>query len=951
MTTPQTVFLLDAYALIFRAYYAFIRAPRRDSQGRDVSAVFGFALSLQDLLDKYNPDYIAVAFDPPGGTFRHREYPEYKAQREATPEGIKLAVPFIKEMLSAYRIPILEVPDFEADDVIGTLAKQASAAGYRVMMVTPDKDYGQLVDDKCRILKPAMSGGYEEMGPEEVCKKFNIASTDQVIDYLGLVGDSADNIPGCKGVGPKGAEKLLAEYGTVEEIIAHADEIAGANGKKIRKQIEQIKISKYLARIRCDVPVQFDAQAFVREAPQLEPLMALFEELQFRTLAKRVLEGQSAPAPAPAAAPAPKAAPAPDNALMGDLFDPAPVAADSSTPAAGEASLATFSQLNTLANTPHDYHYVESDKEFDWLVERLTRAQAFAFDTETTDLDALRAEVVALSFAINEHEAYCVPMPQDRQACQERLMHLQPLFQHTDILKIGQNIKYDMQVLLNYGIEVKAPYFDTMVAHYLLWPDQRHSMDLMAEQLLQYRTITFDELTANLPKNKQGVPDLWQADPEALCNYAAEDADITIQLYHQLKTRLESDDLMGLMTKVEMPLVTVLMQMERAGVMLDTTVLHRLEKELEKELQEIEQRIYEMAGDSFNINSSKQVGEVLFERLQVMKKPKKTKGGSYSTSEEVLEQIADLHPIIPTILDYRGTKKLLSTYVSPLPDMRYPDGKLHSTFNQAVAATGRLSSSNPNLQNIPIRTERGRLIREAFVPDTPESLFLSADYSQIELRLMAHLSGDESMIADFVAGRDVHRATAAKVFKVADDQVTSDMRRKAKTANFGIIYGISAFGLSQRLNIPRGEAASLIEGYFVSYPAIKAYMDQAIAEAKERGYVSTLMGRRRYLEGINSQNRVVRGNAERNAINAPIQGTAADIIKVAMNNIYEQIQAHGLRSRLILQVHDELNFNVVPDELEVMQTIVRQGMETAMPGLRVPLVAEMGVGKNWLEAH
>lgn len=948
--TPKTVYLLDAYALIFRAYYAFIRNPRRDARGRDVSAIFGFTLSLQDLIEKYDPDLIAVAFDPPGGTFRHREYPEYKAQREATPEAIKQAVPLIKELLTAYRIPIIEVADYEADDVIGTLAKQAEESGYEVRMVTPDKDYGQLVTDKSRILRPSTSGGYEEMGPEEVCNKFGLKYPAQMIDYLGLVGDSADNIPGCKGIGPKGAEKLLTEYDTVENILNNSDHIEGATGKKIRQGKEDIIMSRYLAEICTEVPVTFDAEAYKREKPDGQAVVSLFEELQFRTLLKRVLPDLRPSGTA--LQPSPRTS----VPVMGDLFDQPALSTDindnkqSSEGSELSGDMLTTT-LHTLADTPHEYRLVENEKEIDWLIDRMMRADAVAFDTETTDLDPLKAELVAMSFSIKEHEGYCLPFPADRKESEKLLEKLHPLFTDRNILKIGQNIKYDMQVLLNYGIEVAAPYFDTMVAHYLLWPDQRHGMDVMAEQLLGYRTMTFAEMTADVEHEKGTTPDLRQVETRKLCEYAAEDADITLQFYQYLKPLLERDELTKLMDELEMPLVKVLGDMERTGVKLDTAVLQRLEKELEQQLEEIEKKIYGLAGSAFNVNSSKQVGEILFDRLKIDGKPKKTKGGTYSTSEEVLEQLANRHPIVSLILDYRGTKKLLSTYVTPMPEMLYTDGKLHSSFNQTVASTGRLSSSNPNLQNIPIRTDQGRLIREAFVPDNEQCLFLSADYSQIELRLMAHLSGDRSLIDAFKAGQDIHRATAAKIFNVSTDEVTSDMRRQAKTANFGIIYGISAFGLSQRLNIPRNEASDLIKGYFATYPAVRAYMDRSIAEAKEKGYVSTLLGRRRYVEGINSANSVVRGNAERNAINAPIQGTAADIIKLAMNRIFYRMREEGLKSKMILQVHDELNFNVLAKELERIKQIVKWGMEGAMPDLRVPLVADMGVGANWLEAH
>ncbi|WP_329904608.1 DNA polymerase I [Porphyromonas pogonae] len=920
----KKIFLLDAYALIFRAYYAFIRSPRIDSKGRNTSAIFGFVLMLEDILEKERPDLIGVVFDPPGGTFRHKEYEAYKAQREETPEAIRLSVPYIKRIIEAYKIPIVEVENYEADDVIGTLAKQAEAQGYTVMMVTPDKDYGQLVTDKSLMYRPKSSGGgYEIWGPSEVCGKFGLSSTNQIIDYLGLVGDASDNIPGCKGIGPKTAEKLLAEYKSIDGIYEHIDDIKGATRKKLLENKDETYTSRYLAEICTTVPIEFDEQPFLKESPDKDAILEIFRDLEFKSLLPRVLKEFAVSS-------------SNDKPFITDLF------ADNPT------DVFKNDNLTELSSADSNYHLLDSQSKIDEFYALLNKQQKIAFDTETTNLDPLKAELVAMTFSWKSGEAYFLPIPPERENALALLLPMSKVFKSDKILKIGQNLKYDIQVLANYDFAVEGPLFDTMVAHYLLNPDARHNMDEMAEVYLDYRTIHFSELVGSTAKKNY---DLRALPIRKLCDYAAEDADITYRLYETFVPLLREQGLEELMQNIEMPLVPVLASMEREGVKLDTEVLGHKAQDMNAKLLRLENEIHRLAGQSFNINSSQQVGAVLFDKLKIADKPKKTKTGGYSTSEEVLEKLRDKHPIIDRILEYRGLKKLLSTYIESLPELIYPDGKLHSSFNQTVASTGRLSSSNPNLQNIPIRTEEGRMIREAFVPDSDECVFLSADYSQIELRLMAHLSGDKSLIQAFNAGEDIHRATAAKIYGVDSLLVTDDMRRNAKTANFGIIYGISAFGLSERLNIPRSESKMLIEGYFASYPGVKEYMDKSIEDAKETGYVTTLLGRKRYLKDINSANAVVRGYAERNAINAPIQGTAADIIKLAMIRIYNTIKERGLKSRMILQVHDELNFNVYRDELDEMKQIVLDGMQGVLPHLKVPLIAEMGVGANWLEAH
>ncbi|MDO4692716.1 MAG: DNA polymerase I [Porphyromonadaceae bacterium] len=924
----KRIFFLDAYALIFRAYYAFIRSPRIDSQGRNTSAIFGFALMLDEILDKEQPDLIAVAFDPPGGTFRHEAYEAYKAQRDETPEGIRLAVPYIKRLLEAYRIPILEVAGYEADDVIGTLAVQAEQAGLEVLMVTPDKDYGQLVSPHISMYRPMSGGGYEVWGEQQIVEKFGLSQTKQVIDYLGLVGDSADNLPGCPRIGEKTAQKLLAEFGSIEGIYEHIDQVKGKTREYLEVGKESTLMTRELATIHTGVPIAWQESQFVRKPLDAEALRELYTELEFRSLLNKLSTRVEESAPDPAEE-------VTDDS-MGDLFAFDYRESSTSTPSESTQALdLDIQHLTTVAQ-------VEA------MAERAMQLGYIAFDTETTGLDPLEAELVAASFAFGERETYFLLFPEDRAETLALLEPLRRVFASDRVLKIGQNIKYDLQILLSYDIEISLPLFDTMVAHYLLFPDMRHGLDELSERYLGLQPMSFEEMIK--PQNPK-KPDLRAIELDRLAYYAAEDAALTYRLYRYFEPMLAEREQTALMNELEMPLIPVLASMEREGVRIDRSVLAEKSAELHTKLTAVEQEIFELAGRAFNVNSAKQVGELLFDELKIVDKPKKTKTGGYTTSEEVLEKLRNRHPIVERILDYRGLKKLLSTYVDALPDLVYPDGKLHSSFNQTVAATGRLSSSNPNIQNIPIRTAEGRAIRAAFVPNDADSVFLSADYSQIELRLMAHMSADEGLIEAFRQGHDIHQATAAKIHGIPLEEVTSEQRRGAKTANFGIIYGISAFGLAERLSIPRGEAKALIDGYFASYPGVKAYMDRVVEQAKGQGYVCTLLGRRRYLPDITSANAVVRGYAERNAINAPLQGTAADIIKIAMIRLYAEIRRRSLKSRMILQVHDELNFNVPKSELAEMRQLVRETMQSALTTLAVPLVVEVGEGESWLEAH
>ncbi|HET9570403.1 MAG TPA: DNA polymerase I [Bacteroidales bacterium] len=963
MDSSKTLFLLDAYALIYRAYYGFINNPRMNSKGQNTSAVFGFLNTLEDLLRRENPSHIAVAFDPPGPTFRHEAFEKYKAQRPKTPEVITWSVPWIKKIITAFRIPIIEVMGFEADDVIGTMSVMAEKEGYTVFMMTPDKDYGQLVTDKVFMYKPKYgSNEIEMMGPEQVTSKYGLKSPKQMIDYLGLVGDTSDNIPGCPGVGDVSARKLLAEFGSIEQLLNNTDKLKGALKDKIENNKDQIEFSRFLATIKIDVPVHFNEVDLHRDPADETELRKIYEELEFRTHLNK-LQNHRTPATEKKSDPievfktvAKKTTPPIGQFSLWDEpgVEPTKVETENLHSESVENSINTddstdgneFSNLKSLNEVPHSYYLIDSEEIYDVFLANIRTQDFFSFDTETTGLDAMEAELVGMSFSWKKNEAYYLPVPPG-DAGFKKVQPLKEILEKSGVLKIGQNIKYDMVVLKKYNIDVQGPFFDTMVAHYLLQPELRHNMDLLAEIFLNYRTIHIDALIGQKGKNQKNMRDL---SPAEVYEYAAEDADITLQLKEVLEKEIHKNNLDFLFYDVEMPLVKVLTEMETNGIAIDREALKETSVIMSANLVKMEAEIQELAGVPFNVNSPKQIGEILFETLAIGGKAKKTKTGQYSTSEDVLEALKGKHPIIEKILDQRGMKKLLSTYIDALPELINPrTGKIHTSFNQAVTATGRLSSSNPNLQNIPVRDEQGREIRKAFTAE-PGTVFLSADYSQIELRLMAHLSQDSSMIQAFRDGLDIHAATAAKIYKIPLDEVTSDMRRKAKTANFGIIYGISVFGLAERMGVTRTEAKELIEGYFDTYSQVKAYMDASIIKARENGWVETLYHRKRYLQDIHSQNANVRGYAERNAINAPIQGTAADIIKVAMVKIAQEIEKQGLKTTMILQVHDELNFIVPENELEKVKALVTYEMENAVH-LDVPLRADVGVGKNWLEAH
>lgn len=921
----EKLFLLDAYALIYRAYYAFIKNPRINSKGFNTSAILGFVNTLEEVLRKENPTHIGIAFDPSGPTFRHEAYEAYKAQREETPEAIRQSVPVIKDIIRAYHIPILEIAGYEADDVIGTLATEAGKRGINTYMMTPDKDYGQLVSEHVFMYRPKYGDkDFEVMGVEEVKAKFDIQSPLQVIDMLGLMGDTADNIPGCPGVGEKTAQKLIAQFGSIENLLAHTDELKGAIKKKVEENKEQITFSKFLATIKTDVPIALDMEALKREEPDEEELRRLFEMLEFRSLIDRVIKTEKKAPSSPAAQP--------------DLFG---FFAEEDTVDAKNSILTRLEDLS------YDYQLVDNKEEMAILAEKLLAQNFFSLDTETTGIDPITAELVGMSFSFAENQAFYVPVPANREEALTIVNIFKPAFENPDSLKIGQNIKYDLIMLANYGVTLKGKMFDTMIAHYVLQPELRHGMDYLAEIYLKYETIKIEELIGAKGKKQGNMRDLA---PEAVYKYACEDADVTLKLKQVLENELETNGVKKLFEEIEMPLVPVLAYMERNGVRIDTEALKETSRHFTARMNQIEEEVHQLAGMEFNIASPKQVGEVLFDRLKIVEKAKKTKTGQYVTSEEVLESLRGKHEIVGKILEHRGLKKLLGTYIDALPQLINPaTGRIHTSFNQTVTATGRLSSSNPNLQNIPIRNEDGKEIRKAFIPDEGCEFF-SADYSQIELRIMAHLSNDPHMIEAFQKDQDIHAATAAKIYKVKLEEVTREQRSKAKTANFGIIYGISVFGLAERLNVDRKEAKALIDGYFENYPNVKAYMDQSIQEAREKGYIETIFKRKRYLPDINSKNAVVRGYAERNAINAPIQGSAADIIKVAMIRIYQRFQEEGIRSKMILQVHDELNFSVLPEEKEKVQQIVISEMEAAYK-MKAPLRADHGWGHNWLEAH
>lgn len=922
----EKLFLLDAYALIYRAYYALIKSPRINSKGFNTSAILGFVNTLEDVLKKENPTHIGIAFDPAGPTFRHEAYPEYKAQREETPEVIRLSVPIIKDIIRAYRIPILEVPGYEADDVIGTLATEAGKRGITTYMMTPDKDYGQLVGENVFMYRPRHNDkAFEVMGVEEVKNKYAIQSPLQVIDLLGLMGDASDNIPGCPGVGEKTAQKLIAQFGNIENLLAHTDQLKGALRTKVEENRKQIEFSRFLATIKTDVPISLDMDALKRESPDEEELRKIFQELEFRTLLERIFKEKTKETPA---------VPAGQGDLFG-FFTPENT---------GEPEKTNLATLHTLHC---DYQLVDNDEKLDQLLQNIVTQPVLSLDTETTGTDPIRAELVGMSFSYAENQAFYVPVPAERNEAQKLVDRFKPVFENRETMKVGQNIKYDMLVLANYGVQLQGPLFDTMVAHYVLQPELRHNMDYLAEIYLNYQTVHIEELIGPKGKNQGNMRDL---PPASVYEYACEDADVTLKLKNKLEKELDKNDVRKLFEEIEMPLIPVLAYMERNGVRIDTEALKETSRHFTLRMKQIEEEVYQLAGTEFNIASPKQVGEVLFDRLKIVEKAKKTKTGQYVTSEEVLESLRSKHEVVGKILEHRGLKKLLGTYIDALPQLINPEtGRIHTSFNQTVTATGRLSSSNPNLQNIPIRNEDGKEIRKAFIPDDG-CIFFSADYSQIELRIMAHLSGDPHMIEAFQKGQDIHAATASKIYKVPLEEVTREQRSKAKTANFGIIYGISVFGLAERLNVDRKEAKELIDGYFENYPHVKEYMDESIRIARERGYIETIFKRKRYLPDINSRNAVVRGYAERNAINAPIQGSAADIIKVAMVRIYQRFLAEGIRSKMILQVHDELNFSVLPEEQEKVKQIVIEEMESAYK-MKAPLLADSGWGQNWLEAH
>ena len=966
--------LVDAYALIYRAYYAFIKNPRINSKGMNTSAIFGFINTLNDVIKRIAPSHIAVCFDPSGPTFRHEAFEAYKAQREKTPEVIHQSVPIIKDIIHAFNIPVLEVPRFEADDVIGTISKQAEKEGFDVYMLTPDKDYAQLVSAKIFQYRPKFGGDYETLGVNEVMEKYGLTSINAMIDLLGLMGDAADNIPGCPGIGEKTARKLLGEFRSIDNLLINTEKLKGNLKSKIEEHVEKIKFSKFLATIVTDVPIQFDATAFARKKPDINRLTEIYKEQEFRSFitkltedeqpakitegeqgvmntskkqqrVKNILFKESIPAGSLFSIEEMNPNNAKQKQPMQHIYDE-----EQSMGFASEETISSeISNIKDINSTLHNYMLVDTEDKITSLASYLERMASFTFDTETDGLDPISAKLVGMSFAVNEYEAWYVPISESMEEAKKILSFFASALQNKDIMKIGQHIKFDILVLRKYGIIVKGNLFDTMIAHYLLNPESKHGMDYLAETYLKYRPIAIESLIGPRGKNQRSMRSV---PVELVVEYAAEDADVTLRLKNFIEPQLKENKVDTLFYDIEMPLVYTLTEMESVGVKIDTQALSRYSINLTEKLNTIEREIYELAGSELNINSPKQVGEILFERLKITEnKIKKTKTGGYSTNEETLEKLRSQHPIIEKLLDYRGIKKLLNTYINVLPQLINPEtGKVHTSFNQTVTSTGRLSSTNPNLQNIPIRDDMGREIRKAFIADNDDCVFFSADYSQIELRVMAHISGDKQMVAAFKNGADIHTATAAKIYGVPEEKVTSEMRRKAKTANFGIIYGISVFGLAERLSIPRKEAKELIDGYFNTYPSIQEYMAECINQTNEKGYAETLFHRRRFLPDIRSNNSIVRGFAERNAINAPIQGSAADIIKVAMCRIYNRFEAEKLKSKMILQVHDELNFNVYKDEFEKVRQIVLDEMEGAIK-LQVPLIVDCGVGNNWLEAH
>ena len=936
----NTLFLLDAYALAYRAYYAFIKSPRINSKGVNTSAVFGFTNTLLDVLQTENPSHIGVVFDPHGPTFRQEMYPEYKANREAMPEDMRQAIPLIKQVIEALRIPVVEVAGYEADDIIGTLAHKAANQGFTVFMMTPDKDYAQLVRDRVSVYKPGRSGGDVEIWDAAKVKEKFAVTPDHIIDLLGLMGDTSDNIPGCPGVGPKGAEKLITDFGSIEGIYEHIDELKGKLKENMIKFRSQVELSKILATINTQSPVEFDVAKFKREEPDKDRLEALFAELEFRNMLARAINYAS-----PTASDTAKSG---QNPTQGSLFDAnsKPVQGslfDLDNPPMAPAAPA----LKTIKDVKPDYRIANTAEEQNALVSLLLESKEVSFDTETTSLDVHNAELVAMTFTTKASTGWMVPVPADQTEAQTVVDRFKPFFANNTITKIAQNAKYDIAVLKNYGVKVSGRLFDTMVAHYLIQPEQHHNLDLLAESYLKYSTIKTEELIGRRGSTQKSMRDV---DINLLRDYACEDADITFRLKPLLESELQKSDMIDLFFNIETPLIPVLADMEYTGVKIDTQALNNFAAELRQSITDIEKKIYNAAGIEFNVSSPKQLGEILFDRLKIGGAAK-TRTQQYSTAEDVLEKLADKHPIVPMILEYRSLKKLLSTYAEALPLMVNPKtGRIHTSYNQTVTATGRLSSTNPNLQNIPIREEAGRMVRRAFVPTHPDGCIMAADYSQIELRLMAHLSQDEAMIEAFRANQDIHAATAARLFHEPVENVTREQRRKAKSANFGIIYGISSFGLAQNTGIKVSEAKEIIDSYFASFPGVKSYMDKSISVARDCGYTETLCHRRRYLPDLQSANSIVKGAAERNAINAPIQGTAADIIKIAMINIHRKIAEAGLRSAMVMQVHDELVFDVAPGEVETLSQIVKHEMESAIR-LSIPLTAEVGIGSNWLEAH
>ena len=919
--TSKKLFLLDAYALIYRSYFAFIRNPRFNSKGVNTSAMLGVTNTIVQLLEKENPDFVGVVFDVSAPTFRHEMYKEYKANREEMPEDLRKSIPYIRKIVEAFNIPIIEMSGYEADDVIGTLAKKAEKEGFTTYMMTPDKDYAQLVSEHILMFKPGKAGGDAEVwGMDEVRENFGIEKAEQMIDILGLMGDSADNIPGCPGIGPKTAQKLIAEYGSIDGIYQNIDQLKGKQKENLVEHEEQVRLSRTLATIITDVPIEFDKKGLTRDDFHKEELKKLFDDLEFKSLISRLGLTET------------KA----DTVMQGTLFG------------AVETPQQEIKSVDNIETVPHQYYLVENELQRASLRAELSVQKEFCFDTETTGLDTHTAEIVCMSFAFRPHEAFCVTLPKQREEAQKIMDEFREVFADENITKIGQNIKYDILILSNYNIPVKGKLYDTMLAHYLIQPDMKHNLDQLCLQFLNYEKVPTEDLIGKKGKNQITMRSVTA---DKLRDYACEDADLTLQLKMAIDPELDKAEVRNVFETIEMPLIPVLADMENAGVKLNAEELNEYAKVLREQIIKLEEEIIELAGEDFNVSSPKQLGPILFEKLKIDSNAKKTKTKQYSTSEEVLIRLVDRHPIVQKILDFRGLKKLLSTYVEALPLLiNKKTGKIHTSYNQAIAATGRLSSVNPNLQNIPIRDAAGREIRKAFIPSDDKHTFLSADYSQIELRIMAALSDDEEMKLAFNEGKDIHAITAAKIYQIPESEVDSDMRRKAKTANFGIIYGISAFGLSQRLNIPRTEAKELIDGYFENFPKIKEFMDEQIKLARDKGYVETIKGRKRYLNDINSANAVVRGMAERNAINAPIQGSAADVIKIAMINIHREMQERGLKSKMILQVHDELNFDVLKPELEEMKNLVKKEMEEAV-NIGVQLIVEMNAADNWLEAH